>query len=223
MINDKISGPGTHTNIYYAIERTSLIAMLDRPPGRVLEIGCGSGLSLKFLKEHGALETVGVELRNDVAEAAKNNGGVDRVFNLNFVDDDLPESEGLFDTVIFSHVLEHFPDPNFILQKIKKNLNTEARILIALPNIRHWSVLMPLFFQGAFKYTESGILDHTHLRFFTKSSAIDMLELNGYQLLDCCLELGGGKSKMLSAISLGAADEFAGYAINMLAKLDQAA
>ena len=220
MINDKISGQGSHTHVYYAIERIPLIAMLDRPAGRVLEIGCGSGLSLKYLKEHGALETVGVEIRGDVADAAKNIGGVDQVFNLNFVDDDLPESLGLFDTVIFSHVLEHFPDPNFILNKVKKHLAADARILIALPNIRHWSVLAPLIFRGAFSYTVSGILDHTHLRFFTKSSATEMLELNGYRLLNCRLEIAGRKSKMLSAASFGAADEFAGYAINILAKLE---
>jgi hypothetical protein len=47
-----------------------------------------------------------------------------------------------------------------------------------------------------------------------------MLELNGYRILNCCLEIVGRKSKMLSAISFGAADEFAGYAINILAKLD---
>jgi 2-polyprenyl-3-methyl-5-hydroxy-6-metoxy-1,4-benzoquinol methylase len=223
MINDKITGPSSHNHIYYAIERIPLIAMLDRAPGRVIEIGCGTGLSLKYLKEHGATETVGVELRSDVADAAKNNGGVDRVFNLNFVEDDIPESEGLFDTVILSHVLEHFPDPNFILNKIKKHLNLNARILIALPNIRHLSVLIPLIFQGKFSYSDSGILDHTHLRFFTKSSAIEMLQNNGYRSLNCHLELGGGKSKMLSAVSFGAADEFAGYAINILAKLDQAA
>lgn len=220
MINDKITGSDSHTHVYYAIERLPLIAMLDRPSGRVLEIGCGTGLSLNYLKQHGASETTGVELRSDVAEAARINGGVDKIFNLNFIDEDLPAGEGPFNTVIFSHVLEHFPDPSFILNKIKKHLSHDARLLIAVPNIRHWSVTLPLILKGSFNYAESGILDHTHLRFFTKSSAMELLTSNGYRILDCELEVNGPKSKMLSMLSFGVANEFAGYAINILATLE---
>lgn len=220
MINEKISGSDTPTNIYYAIERLPLISLLDRPPGRVLEVGCGAGLSLKYLKQNGAVETVGVELRSEVAAAAQENGDIDRVFNLNFITEDLPADEGLFDTVIFSHVLEHFPDPEYILNKIKKYLSPDARLLIAVPNIRHWSVVVPLIFNGRFDYQDSGILDNTHLRFFTKSSLIRMLEGAGFKVVECKLEVNGAKSKLLSSISFGGADQFAGYAINVLAKLE---
>lgn len=221
MINDQISGQDSSSNIYYAIERLPLISMLDRAPGRVLEIGCGTGLSLKYLKENGATSTVGVELRDDVAKAAIAHGGVDKVYNINFIDESLPEDEGPFDTVIFSHVLEHFPDPGYILNKIKRNLAADARLLIALPNIRHWSVIFPLIFKGEFTYKDSGILDHTHLRFFTKSSSIVLLENSGFNVMDCKLEINGPKSRLLSLLSFGLANEFAGYAINMLTKLDE--
>jgi 2-polyprenyl-3-methyl-5-hydroxy-6-metoxy-1,4-benzoquinol methylase len=221
MINDKITGSDSHSNVYYAIERLPLIAMLDRPPGRVLEIGCGTGLSLKYLKQQrGAAKTIGVELRSDIADAAMANEGVDKVYNLNFIQEDLPEDEKPFDTIILSHVLEHFPEPSLILNKIKKHLNSNARLLIAVPNIRHWSVVLPLMFQGDFNYADSGILDYTHLRFFTKSSAMAMIEDNGYKVLDCQMEINGPKSTMLSRVSFGLADDFAAYAINIVAELD---
>ena len=219
MINDKIIGAESHAHIYYAIERLSLIGMLDRLPGNVLEVGCGSGLSLKYLKEHGATATTGVELRSDVAEAAKLADGVDKIFNLDFVSEDIPSAEGPYDTVIFSHVLEHFPDPSFVLNKIKQHLAKDARLLIAVPNIRHWSVMLPLLFRGKFEYAASGILDHTHLRFFTKSSAVALMETNGYEILDCKLEVNGPKSNLLNKLSFGLADGLAGYAVNMLVKL----
>jgi len=222
MINKKIADAQSAAHIYYAIERLPLIAMLDRAPGKVLEIGCGSGLSLKYLKKNGASETTGVELRRDVAEAAKKSGGIDKIFNLDFTTENLPDSEGPYDTVIFSHVLEHFADPSYVLQKIKPNLGKGARILIAVPNIRHWSVLLPLIWKGKFQYQDSGILDHTHLRFFTKSSIVLLLESNGYELLDCQFEVNGPKSKLLSRLSMGLANGFAGYAVNILATMKSA-
>ena len=92
----------------------------------------------------------------------------------------LPDS--YFDTIIFADVLEHFVDPSCILGQIKSKLSQHGEIIASIPNVRHWSVLRDLL-EGRWDYVDAGILDRTHLRFFTKSSLVEMFKTAGF-----CLE-----------------------------------
>jgi 2-polyprenyl-3-methyl-5-hydroxy-6-metoxy-1,4-benzoquinol methylase len=218
MINEKIDSIGSFTNSYYANLRLPLLDLIDWRPKKVLEIGCGSGLTLEHLKENKGAEVVGVEIRPEIAKKITDQGKLDRVWNIDITCDDLPEQENSFDTIILSHVIEHFAQPHSVLEKLKKYASPQARFLIAVPNVRHLSVLGPLLIKGRFEYTDSGILDHTHLRFFTKSSIITFLKKNNFNILHSEFELLGPKSKVLDRLSLGVLRPFCGYAINILAE-----
>jgi 2-polyprenyl-3-methyl-5-hydroxy-6-metoxy-1,4-benzoquinol methylase len=94
---------------------------------------------------------------------------------------DLPYEDKYFDYIIFGDVLEHLYDPQKLLIRIKKYLADSGKILCSIPNIMHASVLLPLL-KGEFRYQDSGILDRTHIRFFTLYSAIDLLKGAGYKV-----------------------------------------
>jgi 2-polyprenyl-3-methyl-5-hydroxy-6-metoxy-1,4-benzoquinol methylase len=144
--------------------------MVGPPPRRVLDIGCGQGELAHTLKQRG--HTV---------------FGVDREpprFPLDgFVSADLTRglplaSDMLFDTVILADVLEHMPDPMSLLMAARAHLAPGGSLLVSLPNAVHWSVRAQIL-AGRFEYANKGILDRTHLRFFTQSSAEQMFAQAG--------------------------------------------
>ena len=85
--------------------------------------------------------------------------------------------------VLASHVLEHLARPEHFLREVRHRLNPEGVLAVALPNIAHYRQRIS-FLQGKFYYTETGQLDRTHLRFYTHRTAIQLLEQNGYELID---------------------------------------
>ena len=85
--------------------------------------------------------------------------------------------------VLASHVLEHLARPERFLREVHHRLNPEGVLAVALPNIAHYRQRIS-FLQGKFNYTETGQLDRTHLRFYTHRTAIQLLEQNGYELID---------------------------------------
>ncbi len=217
MINDKISDDAAYGDIYYAKLRIPLLQLLDKPPGRVLEVGCGSGLTLEYLKDRGATEVVGVELRGDVVRAIRQKGKIDRVWQMDVVTEEIPEEDETFNTIVLSHVLEHFARPQDILARLARLAAPEARYLIAVPNVRHLSVLVPLIVNGDFTYRDSGIMDHTHLRFFTRNSVCTLLEQAGLRANRVEPEITGRKSNLFNAATFGLFRDFAAYAFNILA------
>jgi len=87
---------------------------------------------------------------------------------------ELPANPESFDLVVLADVLEHLPDPLRVLRSVHSLLNPGARIVISVPNVAHVSVRAQLFF-GRFHYSTRGILDSTHLRFFTRRTVTDLL------------------------------------------------
>jgi len=82
-----------------------------------------------------------------------------------------------FDCILCLDVLEHLADPWRVLQQLSQKLKPQGVIITSIPNIRHVSILVKLFLLGRWTYTDSGILDRTHLRFFTKQSVLALLDL----------------------------------------------
>jgi 2-polyprenyl-3-methyl-5-hydroxy-6-metoxy-1,4-benzoquinol methylase len=189
---------------YFGAARTQILPLMPKHSTRVLEIGCGSGQTLEMLKSKGFCdETVGVELFDSAAEEARNR--VDKVYCLDVEKGPLPEDLGTFDLILLLDVLEHLVDPWSFLKKIHSlALKPHGKIIISLPNARHFTLVLPLL-RGNFDYKERGILDKTHLRFFTRSSATRLIEEAGLTIdavkstsLD--LNLNSGK---LNLITLG--------------------
>jgi SAM-dependent methyltransferase len=161
---------------------------------RVLDVGCGTGSVSVQILANGAGSLIGVE--PDEARASKaRERGVDA--RTGILTPALIEELGKFDIVLFADVLEHLPDPHAMLELAKTALAPGGQIVASVPNIAHWSVRTELL-RGNFDYRKWGIMDATHLRWFTDSTIRLLFESAGMKIerrrvtagidLDCYLE-----------------------------------
>jgi len=163
---------------YFSNTRTDIEPAIPSYSESVLEIGCGTGATLAWLKTSGHCKfTTGIELVAQQAESATK--VVDHVIQGGIETIDLASWTERFDLILCLDVLEHLDDPWEIIEKLSRLLKPGGRLVASIPNIRHISVLVPLLFQGKWTYSERGILDKTHLRFFTKKSAIHLVTCSG--------------------------------------------
>lgn len=164
---------------------TGLLEMIAQPPRRVLDVGCFCGGTGRFLKQrYPGCEVVGIEMLEQAAELAKQ--VYDRVLvgtleQLSF------EQVGLlphsFDVVVAADVLEHLFNPWQALQRLRGLLAPGGSLYVSLPNIRNLKLLSELA-RGHFDYAGAGILDITHVRFFTRKTAVAMLQQTGFVVED---------------------------------------
>ena len=159
------------------------IPLLDMlPPGRygtVLDIGCGAGDNARILATRGWI-VHGITL--SPAERTSAALVCSKVW-VHDLDTGLPKgAAGLYDLALFSHVLEHLRNPEMLLCQTRRILRPGGQIAVALPNILNWHQRL-LFLLGRFEYTEQGIMDVTHLRFYTFSSGRKMLEACGFRVV----------------------------------------
>jgi SAM-dependent methyltransferase len=145
---------------------------------RLLEIGCGTGNTAAYALAQGKCGwSCGIELCPDPATEAATK--MDRVIvgDIEQVHLDLPLAS--FDVIIMSEVLEHLVNPSRVLERLRVFLKPGALVLAGSPNVCHYSVLLMLL-KGRWDYQEKGILDVTHLRWFTPRSYRDLFESAGY-------------------------------------------
>ncbi|MDE7322606.1 MAG: class I SAM-dependent methyltransferase [Lachnospiraceae bacterium] len=152
----------------------ALIAKQIKRASSVLEFGPANGRLTKYMKEQLSCNVFLVELDEEAGKEAADYGS-DIVFgdieSFTWVE---KYNGKKFDYIIFADVLEHLKDPENVLVKAKMFLEQEGSMLISVPNIAHNSILINLL-KGKFDYTTIGLLDNTHIRFFTKNSLENML------------------------------------------------
>ena len=185
---------------YYDHTRYDIVSMLDPIPKTVLEVGCGTGNTLRYLKEKGAGATFGIELNGSVAEAAMANVDHVAVGDIESMEWPFPGQE--FDCIIFGDVLEHLRDPWEVVKKLAKTLPVGGQVAASLPNVRFYGVSIPLLFGGRWTYTNEGILDRTHLRFFTRKTAAELIAQGGFMVRKVSSNYGP-KRALLNALTLG--------------------
>lgn len=162
---------------YYLTSRPDVAAFLPARFERTLEIGCGAG---GFTHGHlgRAGERWGVEPNGEAAAMAR------PIFTrlLHGLYDDVADAlpDGGFDLVVVNDVIEHMPDHDRFLRQIKRKLAPGARLVGSVPNIRHFTALAKLLVARDWPYRDDGILDRTHLRFFTEKSLRRTFVQNGY-------------------------------------------
>ena len=148
----------------------------------VLDIGCGVGFFAAWLKADGNRVT-GVDALPHTAR----NDALDEYFAVDLIASggELPAALGArrFDCVLMLDVLEHLTAPDRLLRESCRTLREHGRLIVSLPNVANITVRLALLF-GRFPYSERGILDRTHLRFFTRKTARRFLEENGCEILD---------------------------------------
>lgn len=187
---------------YHSNLRNDVIAILPANLGRVLDLGGGKGVTAGALRQMGrASETVVVDLIDHDGAP-----GVDRFYSGNLDDaafvDGILSREAPFDTILCLDVLEHLRDPWEIVSMCHDAISPGGHIAISVPNIRFVSVLAPLVFKGEFKYRSSGVMDRTHLRWFVKASATEMLSDAGFAVETVASNIGE-RSRVLNAATFG--------------------
>jgi 2-polyprenyl-3-methyl-5-hydroxy-6-metoxy-1,4-benzoquinol methylase len=192
---------------YFSQPRDDIAALITPGPHSVLEIGCGSGATGLLLKNaKKAKRLVGVEVEPELANAA---GTIfDQVICGNIEEIVLPDGDASFDYVVCGDVLEHLRDPWRVLLRLHQLLKPRGFLVASIPNVRNRVVLQDLIFKGEWRYREDGILDSTHLRFFTKKSMRRLFEETGYRVAHIEHFRFGPKATILNAAAFGLLEEF---------------
>jgi methionine biosynthesis protein MetW len=147
---------------------------------RVLDVGCGCGAIGRWIRDRLALEIVGIEPNAERAAAARNRGL--RVFQ-EPLSEGFFADHGLFDFIVFADVLEHLANPGEVVLLAKKGLLPGGSIIVSVPNVAHWFVRLDLL-RGRFEYRDTGIMDATHLRWFTRDALFTWLGRLGFQVTE---------------------------------------
>jgi 2-polyprenyl-3-methyl-5-hydroxy-6-metoxy-1,4-benzoquinol methylase len=167
-------------NDYGRLVHEQKVALLREPLGRVLDVGCASGANAEVLRRHGATHLTGID--SDEAFAAEARSRYDEVVH-GWVPDDLIWPAESFDTVLAYDVLEHLYDPWGTVKQLAALLKPGGQLHVSLPNARSKKLWLPLLLRGTFAYEPEGIMDVTHLRFFTRRDAIALVEQVGLQIV----------------------------------------
>lgn len=157
------------------------IILRQIPPGvRVLDVGCATGYLGRYLTEEQGCTVDGVEYDLQAAEIARQY--YRRVW-VGDVEDEvlLADIPGPYDVVMCPAVLEHLARPDLVLRRLRRLIAPGGFLIASLPNVAHWSVRWKLL-RGRWDYTEYGLLDRTHLRFYTLRTAQELLENVGYRV-----------------------------------------
>ena len=174
--------PGVQDLEYGDIARPGVQNLFSRPPRRLLDIGCASGAVAAGLKESiPGLWAWGCELNpQSAAVAASRLDRFTRQPLSEWTDTDIEQLRSV-DTVLLLDVLEHMYNPWAELEFLAQHLSFDAQVVVSLPNVGHISVLENLA-SGAFPYAATGILDVTHVRFFTLAGMQSMFDQTGFQI-----------------------------------------
>jgi 2-polyprenyl-3-methyl-5-hydroxy-6-metoxy-1,4-benzoquinol methylase len=183
---------------YYNQSRPDVASLVPENTKSILDIGCGQGAFLKLVKENIGAETWGVEQVFEIAEEAKNRADNILTGKVEDVIGSIPNA--YFDCITFNDVLEHLLEPIEILNLIKAKLSPEGTLIASIPNVRYFLNLYELLIKKDWEYKDFGILDSTHVRFFTKKSMKRMFENAGYKILKIngTSRLGASRSKILN-------------------------
>lgn len=163
---------------YYKGLRSEVVQFLPQQYSRVLEIGCGEGGFRANLKAD--CEYWGVEPFHDAAKVAEKR--LDRVLHGTYEDNLAHLPSHYFDLVICNDVIEHMPDHDSFFRSIVDKMTESGSLVGSIPNVRYAPNLMALLFEKDWKYVDWGVLDRTHLRFFTKKSLRRTFRENGFAI-----------------------------------------
>jgi 2-polyprenyl-3-methyl-5-hydroxy-6-metoxy-1,4-benzoquinol methylase len=204
-MQDKI-GTAAETPLKYDFARKELLPFIPDAARVLLDVGCGSGAFGRVLRSRRpGMELWAVEPDPAAARAAA--GAFDHVIQGMFPDERLPEDA--FDVVLCADVLEHMPEPESALRAAVSALAQGGVMVASIPNVRHWrAVIWPLLARGRWTYTERGILDRTHVRFFTRRSMREFFTDNGWSVESVTGINMPRRDKLLSALSARLLDDF---------------
>ncbi|HAX78782.1 MAG TPA: hypothetical protein DCY88_23875 [Cyanobacteria bacterium UBA11372] len=167
--------------VIYENGNPSVFQQISNDAKKILDVGCGSGSFGQAIKNKINGEVVGITYSEEEAKLASNR--LDKVIvkdlnYLDFIDLDIES----FDCIICSHVLEHLYWPQDFLKKLSQVANPNCKLIVALPNVLTISQRLK-FLKGDFKYTDCGMMDRTHFRFFDWDTSLELVENSGFKVV----------------------------------------
>jgi SAM-dependent methyltransferase len=161
---------------YDSYDRSEMLEFVPASASTLLDVGCASG------RFGGALRARFPSMEIWGIDPSPPRHDRDQPYTTRLVGsfpDDIADGVA-FDCVVFNDVLEHMVDPWEALERTHRILTERAKVVVSIPNVRHVQVLRPLILEGRWDYRDEGILDRTHLRFFTRATAMELLESTGF-------------------------------------------
>ncbi|HVS62084.1 MAG TPA: class I SAM-dependent methyltransferase [Thermoanaerobaculia bacterium] len=219
LYRDKHSG-------YFEAPRRDLLEMVaDRRGLRVLELGAGSGATLRAAKAGGVASfTVGIDIV-EPDPAPHDEPAVDQFHVCNFESTDLGLAPESFDLILCADVLEHLIDPWATVKRLHGLLSPGGALLSSIPNARNFRSLRQIILRGDFRYEEAGLLDRSHLRFFCRKNICHLFEDAGLEVVQMAENMGGYGAfhRSLDRLTLGLLHEFFVFQYRTLARKPQRA
>ncbi|WFL78077.1 methyltransferase domain-containing protein [Altererythrobacter arenosus] len=214
MAGGRTARPQVRTQAIATIEayhdrvRADVFPLVDRPAGRVLDFGGGIGATAAALRAwDGTTATV---LFDRVAGDAA--AGIDIAEQADLEDFDtiaaLLEQLGPFDTILCLDILEHLRDPWRTVQLLTGALEPGGAMIISLPNANYIGLVGPLVMRGRFDYVDAGVLDRTHLRWFTRHSMIELVSLPGMRVEAVEAHVPGRLKTAINLVTFGLFERF---------------
>lgn len=210
------------TSSYYTIRRDDVLRLVPEGTRTLLDVGCGVGVTGAIAKQMFDMrEVVGVEAVEQVALEAEK--ALDRVLVGDIETLEVDFADGYFDCMLFADVLEHLRRPENVLRNLRRYLNDSGVVIASIPNLRNVTPLLKII-TDKFEYEDSGVLDQTHLRFFTLHTMKVMFHAAGYRIVRIVPELSRGwQFKLLNAVTLGLMKPFSVYRYALVAVKDDGA
>jgi len=188
---------------YFSSFRSDFLSALpDNPTGSILEIGCGTGELGEAAFQMGKCERYcGIEI--DPVAAAEARTRISEVIEGDVETLPFTWQDESFNVLIASEVLEHLKDPWTTLRRLKQLLTPGAVVLASSPNVAHWRVVKMLL-RGRWDLTETGVMDRTHLRWFTPATYCQLFESAGFDVQSCApVRTLGWRGRLVQTLTLG--------------------
>lgn len=168
----------------HEIHNAEVLMLIPKTSKKIIEIGCSSGvLAREFKKNHPDTYWTGVEIDPDYAVLASRYCDAVLVANPDEADMNFYESYSDCDCWVFADVLEHFRDPWAVIRKIRQVLPDDGCVVACIPNAQNWSLIARLAV-GDFRYEDMGLLDRTHLRWFTRQTIYELFKSENFMIVE---------------------------------------
>jgi len=160
-----------------------LLKLIPTDSKHLIEVGCSYGaLAREYKKINPKSYYVGIDIENSYLDKAKEFCDKTESLNINNVDKVFYENNKNCDCWIFGDTLEHTIDPWEVLKNIRKVIPTHGCVIACIPNVQHWSIQAKISI-GDFRYQDSGLLDKTHLRWFTRQTINELFINTGFKII----------------------------------------
>jgi 2-polyprenyl-3-methyl-5-hydroxy-6-metoxy-1,4-benzoquinol methylase len=186
---------------YHNQVRSDIVPFVPTTSGTLVDVGGGTGATAAHLRAIGRAGRAGA-----IDMVASSEAHPDLDFHLSGDLEDAAflarcgEQEGPFDTILLLDVLEHLVDPWKLVAELHQVLAPGGHIVASIPNVRHYRVSAGLLFRNRWSLADAGILDRTHLRFFVRDTAVELMTSSGLTLESVSASTTGHRAGLLALV-----------------------